>query len=267
MLQIFAYIFMFIDHIFKFLQIKGFTNTNPIIGTLSFPIFAYLVATSLKRTKNKDKYLMRLLIFAFVSQIPMILMVFGTPNTKSVVKLTDKIIYLFLFFTQKLNIGFTLTLGVLSIKMMEKNKDNFLNKMIFLLIFLIISVLLNVDYGLYGVALIVVFYYIKKLPYLFLIIVLLNAVNFVVNYVYGNINRETLVVMNMHILYGILALPFIYLLGIRMEEINKAKIKKEKKLKTTENNNKKKILRILKYSIYPVHMLAIYLFNYFNVFM
>ncbi len=262
MLQFLAYIFMFIDHICKFLQIKGFENINPIIGTLSFPIFAYITARSLKCTKNKDKYLLRLMIFSFVSQIPMILMIFGSPNTKNIIKFSDKIMYLIMFFTQKLNIGFTLTLGVLTIKMMEKNKDNILNRVIFLLIFLIVSVLLNVDYGLYGVALVVMFYYIKKLPYLFFMMVLINTLNLVVNHLYGNLNKEIQVIMNMHILYGILSLPFIYLLGIKMEKKAKGKNKKVK-----DDKKQKTVSRVLKYSIYPVHMLVIYLLNVFNVLM
>jgi hypothetical protein len=41
-----------------------------MIGRLAFPLFAYLIAIGLKTTKKPTKYIITLLIFGFISQIP-----------------------------------------------------------------------------------------------------------------------------------------------------------------------------------------------------
>ena len=48
-MQLIAYLSMFIDHICKFM-IKGFVYI-PLTGRFAMPIFAYLIATGMKRTK------------------------------------------------------------------------------------------------------------------------------------------------------------------------------------------------------------------------
>ena len=67
-LKIIAIISMTIDHIGSIL----FPNLIilRIIGRIAFPIFAYLIAEGYFYTKNKYKYMLRLLIFAIISQVP-----------------------------------------------------------------------------------------------------------------------------------------------------------------------------------------------------
>ncbi len=67
-LKIIAIVTMLIDHIgnilypdLLFLQ---------IIGRLSFPIFAYLVVLGVESTKKPIKYMVTLLLFALISQVP-----------------------------------------------------------------------------------------------------------------------------------------------------------------------------------------------------
>ena len=70
MLKFIALVVMLIDHIGAKLLPQFFILR--IIGRLSFPIFAYLVAVGAKRTRDLDIYISRMLIFALISQIPFV---------------------------------------------------------------------------------------------------------------------------------------------------------------------------------------------------
>lgn len=67
-LKLFAFLFMFIDHIGAvfFPSVLWYRT----IGRLSFPLFAYLIADGMDRTRCQEKMIARLFIFAFISQIP-----------------------------------------------------------------------------------------------------------------------------------------------------------------------------------------------------
>jgi len=92
-----------------------------IIGRLAFPIFCYLLVLGMETTRNPKNYLMRLLIFAVISQAPFYLALGYAPF-------------------EMLNIFFTLSFGVL-----------FLMNPILILIPVFASLVLNFDYGLYGI--------------------------------------------------------------------------------------------------------------------
>lgn len=264
MIDFFGYIFMFLDHIFKFLNMK-INNFNPTIGTLAFPIFAYMAARGFRKTRDKDKYLKRLLIFSFVSQIPYILMIFGLPNLANIKHIGDKIIFVLSHFTQSLNIGFTFVVALLTIKLIQKENENIVNKILYVTIFLLVAQIMKLDYKAYGVALIIMFYFNKKLPKLILFMSILNAANVLLIYFAASLNRQERIYNAGRQAIGILALPLIYYLGIKLE--NKTFGKKEITLGNKKKINKnKKILKILKYSIYPIHMFLIFLSNYFNLF-
>ncbi len=72
MLKIIAAVTMLIDHIgvILFPQIKVFR----IIGRLSFPIFAFMIAEGARYTKNKCKYILTIGVLGVICQIPMIVL-------------------------------------------------------------------------------------------------------------------------------------------------------------------------------------------------
>ena len=68
LLKIIAIVTMVIDHVghilypdLLFLQ---------MIGRLAFPIFAYLIVLGVESTKKPVKYMVTLLVFAIISQVP-----------------------------------------------------------------------------------------------------------------------------------------------------------------------------------------------------
>ena len=74
-LHIFAMIFMLMDHMWA----TVFTNTQWLtqVGRLAFPIFAFMIVDGYTHTKNLKKYVIRLLAFALISEIPFNLMTGG----------------------------------------------------------------------------------------------------------------------------------------------------------------------------------------------
>ena len=68
-LKIIALLSMLVDHIGV-----TFPEATPFgfraVGRLAFPIFVYLLAEGFRHTKAPEKFLMRLFIFAIISEIP-----------------------------------------------------------------------------------------------------------------------------------------------------------------------------------------------------
>ena len=118
---------MTIDHINDVLYSD--TLFLHIIGRLAFPLFAYLIALGIESTKKPKKYMVTLLSFALISQIPYFL-AFGIQPF------------------ERLNILFSLFLGALTVYFFNKRS---------LLAFvpILLSILLNTE-GSYYVVLTVV---------------------------------------------------------------------------------------------------------------
>lgn len=169
-IKILACILMVMDHIGAII----FTEVEilRIIGRLSFPIFAFILTEGYLHTKNIKKYLIRLLIFAIIPQIP----------------------YSIAFGFGILNIFFTLFAGMIALLIDDKVENKIL-KYILIIFVAYLSQILNMDYGYYGVLLIYLFKKFKNdFKFLFFSILLLNIS------VYSNSNIQ---------IYSIFSLFFI----------------------------------------------------------
>lgn len=157
-LKIIALITMFIDHISY--PLYGGSIVLNSIGRVAFPIFAFQISEGFIHTKNIKKYLLRLGIFAIISQVPFQLFHFKfiDPNTIA------------------LNVFFTLFFGLLSIcifdyikncfkKMQNYNKNLHLDLIFGLICTVLIAIVaefLNTDYGFWGVIVVFMFYFFKE---------------------------------------------------------------------------------------------------------
>lgn len=111
-----------------------------IIGRLAFPIFCFLLVEGFYHTRDVHKYMLRLGIFAFVSEIPFDLAFFGT----------------FIEFTHQ-NVFFTLFLGLLALYLLN-TKMLLVTKTVGVFLLMFLAELLHTDYGAIGILMILVFY-------------------------------------------------------------------------------------------------------------
>lgn len=154
-LKIIALIAMLIDNINyinpDILPLSPIIQNN--IGFLSFPIIAYLLVEGYCKTKNIKKYVLRLLIFAIISQIPYI--IFINDYVYNLSLFTIKKSYLFDF---KFNVLFTLLYSLLSLYIIDNIKNKIIKTSI-LIILIILSIPAN--WGTYGILVIITIY---KIP-------------------------------------------------------------------------------------------------------
>ena len=140
-LKIIAVISMLIDHIGAYIFPGAYWLR--CIGRLAFPIFAFFIAEGMRYTRSRKRYVLTLLVFAIISQIP----------------------YGFLREFYYLNILFTFLIAIFAIFLIENYKKNETLYMIYLLllgsVLLFVEFLNIVDYGIFGVLLILVFYFVK----------------------------------------------------------------------------------------------------------
>ena len=168
-LKLIAIITMTIDHVgaalFPGVNIGGFEYLR-IIGRLAFPIFCFLIVEGFVHTRNVKKYMLRLFVFVFISEIPFDLLFNTTGN---------------LFAMQ--NVFGTLFLGLVMIyaidevykKMGRDNSNSSTAVLIILLAAAIVAYFTRVDYSVLGIAYMAVFYlYQGKNLHIFVSLIVLN---------------------------------------------------------------------------------------------
>ena len=110
------------------------------IGRIAFPIYTYTLVEGFMHTRDIKKYMVRLGIFALLSEIPFDLAFRGS------------VIYI-----QKQNVFFTLFLGVLMLYLLLKSRNRIQSAALVLAI-LLLSEFLRTDYSSMGLLMILCFY-------------------------------------------------------------------------------------------------------------
>ena len=164
-LKYIAFISMLIDHvnnalITPFLNGKGFllhlSNLFSILGRIAFPIFVFFIVEGFFKTSNRKKYLITLLIFGVISEVP------------------------FDMFTSKVffdpywnNIMFTLALCLITIWIIDAVKEKISNKVLWYSISIVIvgiscavAMALSLDYDYHAIIVAYIFYIFYDKPIL-----------------------------------------------------------------------------------------------------
>lgn len=103
-LHLVAMAFMFCDHLWATVLSGSQWLTD--IGRIAFPIFAFMVSEGFCRTKNFKKYLIRMLVFAIISEIPFNLMYGGS-----------------VIYPYHQNVIWTFIIALLCLKVIERAKE------------------------------------------------------------------------------------------------------------------------------------------------
>lgn len=143
-LKYIAVIAMLIDHIGAFvLENKYGTNStlyilSRSIGRIAFPIFAFLLVEGFKKTKNRKKYFINLLIFALLSEIP-----FDLANKGSLMDFNQQNI----FFTLLTNLAM---LSVIEGIKIDKTDLKAITEILIVILFSLVSMLFKFDYSFFA---------------------------------------------------------------------------------------------------------------------
>lgn len=207
-LKIVAFLTMTIDHVGYLFFPSDYLWR--VVGRIAFPLFAYCFVLGFIYTKDIKKYFIRLLGFSLISQIPYYLCCY--PNDT--------------FQNFHLNIGFTMILGLIACYgVKEKNY-------LYTVIALVLSFLPQIEYGLYGVCLIL-------LMYLFIFERKIKFSLVVGTYLILSIPVLFFLEISVLQFFAILALPFILV----------------------NTKSKIKIPRLINYSFYPLHFIVLLLID------
>lgn len=211
-----AYLSMFIDHFFAVvfsaylgcmrMSAPGASSetadtiyqTGRAVGRIAFILFAFMASEGFRYTRSKKNYLMRLAVFALISEVPFDLAINNS-----------------LFAMNSQNVYWTLFLGVLALHLLEKWKDWPILPVLGVFACCVAASWLKTDYMFMGVLLIVTFYLCRSsFWYQFaagsVVIYLGMVMLYVVRYWGSGISLIVYMQASMSELYGLLAFIFIY---------------------------------------------------------
>lgn len=232
MLRGIAVVLMLSDHIWA--TYMSFGNWMTYIGRMAFPIFAFQIAEGFIHTSNLKKYIFRLLGFALVTEIPFNL--FYSSRA---------------FNPYHQNVLFTLLLGLLAITVIDKSrkckeKRDRLKYVVALTLICLASTIGFVDYGFWGMIMVVMFYILRDFPFAWLAqlvaMVMINVVMFEGLVMPVEILGKAFEIPTQS--FAVFALIPIWLYGGKKGKSNK-------------------LMQYGFYAFYPVHMLVLYLIKYF----
>lgn len=148
-LHIMAMVFMIFDHLWGVFATDGYLWMT-CIGRLTYPIFAFMIVEGYFHTKNLKKYVLRLLIFALISEIPFNLVM----SSSWIAPLHQNVLWTFL-------------IGILLIFLNEKaNKKALWVRILVLigtaLLGCLLGIITFVDYNHGGVLIILMFYVFRE---------------------------------------------------------------------------------------------------------
>lgn len=184
-IKLIAVISMLIDHIgfIFFPQLKILR----IIGRIAFPLYAFFIAEGFCYTKSKPKYLIRLILFALISEIPFDLGFFDS-----------------VWMPGYQNVFFTLALGLSAIWIIDEfRKKGTFYAVLGYIAAAVLAFLANkikTDYEAYGVVLVVLFYSLKE-----------HKVVLSVAFVAAAVLSSLYYFWNPILIFQLLALPLIWL--------------------------------------------------------
>ena len=142
-LKAIALLSMTVDHLASHLMDENtwVYEAMRCVGRIAFPVFALLVAEGFSHTRNRWRYLLSLLLFAVISEVPWYLLN-GANGTH--------------------NVMFTLCLGVAALAMLESLQEHRLLALGAVLLWAIVACLAGVDYGWRGILMIAFFYMFRR---------------------------------------------------------------------------------------------------------
>ena len=148
-LHIMAMVFMIFDHLWGVFATDGYLWMT-CIGRLTYPIFAFMIVEGYFHTKNLKKYVLRLLIFALISEIPFNLVM----SSSWIAPLQQNVLWTFL-------------IGILLIFLNEKanKKALWVRILVFIgtaLLGCLLGIITFVDYNHGGVLIILMFYVFRE---------------------------------------------------------------------------------------------------------
>ena len=148
-LHIMAMVFMIFDHLWGVFATDGYLWMT-CIGRLTYPIFAFMIVEGYFHTKNLKKYVLRLLIFALISEIPFNLVM----SSSWIAPLHQNVLWTFL-------------IGILLIFLNEKTnkKALWVRILVFIgtaLLGCLLGIITFVDYNHGGVLIILMFYVFRE---------------------------------------------------------------------------------------------------------
>lgn len=221
-IKIIAVLTMFLDHV-RYAIPETNCLAFELLGRMSYPLFAFVLTEGFFHTHSKKDYIKRLIIYGLISQIPFMLFrsIIGKDSWKM------------------LNIMFTLLFGFLGMLCMEKIK----NKPMAILTAMSIAIvgdLCRVDYGMYGICFIYIFYLFRNQKATILPASIALCTMYYISRYQSNFFNN---IIYLQILFTNLSLIPIYLY----------------------NEEKGRSMKKFFYWFYPVHLLILYLIYFMRI--